>query len=676
LILLISINLPDRYNQTWKSGLVCFFLVMLRKSLVIASILLLSTASAGWSIDQSSGSQLDKAPQTRQYVPQALWEKLSRASAERDHAKVERLARQILRRYPNDRSVIIELGYALVEQRKFGQADNLYRQQIAKNSLDLEMYLALCHSLEAQDRPDEALALYRQALSINEANGKEDLHQIHEDIVRLLFEVKRYDEGIAYGRQRLVDSNNENEISNIGSNLVVVLQQQGRIDESITLLREIIAKKTFGDNFFSESLGQLLIQKGKDVEAIEVYQAALATSQVDRNPFDQGRLYLSLGRLLKKQQRLPEALAIFRKLIADPILQKSIPKGFQVIVQKTSGNRDDFAIDPAIDFMFPFFSAQVEVNEILHQQQGWKAVQQEMRSMEKANSEMAAYAWQRLGNKLFEAEKYSDTVLAYQRSLQLDRHPVGISFHRNQFLAYTFLDQPQKAQVAYQQTLKLTPKAQRPALIKTWAFILDKSGRKAEAIPLYRQLLKSPDKEELLISLQLANALAQNGQTTEANEVYLKLQTSLNKLLQVASPDPNTYTMQGNLFGKRQQYPAAIASYRQAIKSIEKQTKKDLKLLSFNQLKLADNLRITGQQTEAIDLYHQAIQGCNCTEIKAYQPSTLHSMAYHGLGLSLEQQGKLTEAKTAFQKALELDPSYQEAQESLQRITANPKAVI
>jgi tetratricopeptide (TPR) repeat protein len=139
-------------------------------------------------------------------------------------------------------------------------------------------------------------------------------------------------------------------------------------------------------------------------------------------------------------------------------------------------------------------------------------------------------------------------------------------------LAWTFANQPQQAKVAYQQALKLIPIEKRQDTIKNWAFALDKAGKKTEAIELYQQLLKSPGKEYLFLSLQLANALEQSGQSATAE--YQQVKVALDKLQRTAPQDPNTHVMQGNLFAQLQQRPQAIDSYRKAIGLLEKQTKK------------------------------------------------------------------------------------------------------
>jgi tetratricopeptide (TPR) repeat protein len=644
---------------------------MLWKSLTIACFLILNTTSAAWSIERSPLKRSNNVAPTVSAVDR-LTEKLQQALEAELYPEVERLARQILRQDPNNRTAITYLGVSLKAQSKFSQAESLYRQQIAKNKLDFPTYRELGQVLVEQGKSAAALAVYRQALALNPANSYLDLYEMNQAVVELLIQLDRQDEAIAFGKQRLAVSSNKIEILSLGYRLSELIKKQGKVDESIALLRQLIAKQP-GEVTLYTQLGQLLIEQGKETEAIDLYQQAISLPSSGLSGFERNNsLYLLLGGLLEKQRRQPEALVVYRKLIANSRFEASQMLSHpdllkQLLSQPTSTPEDDS--NGGISDYFPILGAQSRINELLYQQQGWSAVQTEMQPIGQTTPEIAAYIFQHFGNKRIAAKQYSDANLAYQQAIKLDKSSNNARLQGNLFLAWTFADRPEPAQAAYKQALALTPAAQRPELIKNWAFALDKAGRKPAAIVLYRQFLKSPGKDYLLISLQLANALEQSGQTAEANTTYQQLQAALTKLQRTAPQDPKYVAMQGNLFSQRQQRPGAIASYRKAIALLIKQgDKKDGKLLSFSQLKLAENLRLTGNHPDAIDFYRQAIKGCDCTAIKLYQPSTLHGMAYHGLGLSLEFQGRLPDAKAAFQKALELDPSYEEAQASLKRI--------
>jgi tetratricopeptide (TPR) repeat protein len=216
--------------------------------------------------------------------------------------------------------------------------------------------------------------------------------------------------------------------------------------------------------------------------------------------------------------------------------------------------------------------------------------------------------------------------------------------------------------------LSLTPPSQRPQFLKKWAFALDRGRRWPEAIALYRQILKSPDSDRLTILLQLAKATEQRG--TSAAEIYQQSAKLLQGLRRSAPQDPQTHHLQGDFHYQRQDYGLAIDSYNEAIRLFRqsRQSPRD-ELLPNSQLKLADSLRLMNRPAAAIELYQQVIKYQDDDIIKAPQPSTLRAMAYHGLGLCLESQGKIMEAKAAFGRSLDLDANYLEAQNSQMRLT-------
>jgi tetratricopeptide (TPR) repeat protein len=650
---------------------------MLRKSLAIASLLILNTTSAAWSLDRSPKKRSNTPTPTVSSL-QRLEQKLNQAAEAELYPEVERLARQILRQDPNNHTAISYLGYALKAQSKFSQAEALYRQQIAKNKLDFSLYRELGEVLVAQNKPEVALSLYRQVLAMNSANSYLDLSEINQSLFELLIRLNRNDEAIAFARERLAVSKNQIEILSLGSRLSGLLKQQGKVNESIAVLRQIIAKvQVPGVEILYTQIGQLLTEQGRETEAIEIYQQAIALPKTIQGGFDPfNSIYLALGELLEKQQRLPEALEVYRKLIANSRADSSQfisrPEVLKQLMAQTETMEDESGISSPINY-FPILGGQIRINEILYQQKGWSAVQQEMQPIVQTTPEIAAYVLRSFGDRRSATKQYGDAILAYQQVLQLDKNANNSRIQGNLFLALTLTDRPLEAKAAYQKALAMIPAAKRQESIKNWALALDKAGRNTESMALYRQFLKSPGKDYLFISLQLAKTLEQGGQTIEANQTYQQIQVALNKLQRTAPKDPNTFTMQGNLFNQRQQRQEAIDSYRQAIDLLVAQgDKKDAKLLSFSQLKLADNLRLTGKYPMSIDFYRQAIKGCDCAAIKLYQPSTLHGMAYHGMGLSLELQAQFLDAKAAFQKALELDPSYEEAQNSLKRIDSTP----
>jgi tetratricopeptide (TPR) repeat protein len=639
---------------------------MLRKSLAIASLIILNTASVSWSLELA-GSRRPPSRTEQKASLAALFGKLSTAIENERYPEAERIARQILRQDPSNRAAFMFLNTALTEQQKFAEAESLAYQRIAAYPLDFQAYEQLGSRLAQQGKLEAALTIYRQAVASNPANSYIDLMIIHHNIVATLVEMNRQDEAIAFARQRLATSSSRGEIIGMGYQLSSIFQKQNRNDEAITVLREVIAREP-GDLRVYSKLGELLLDQGKESEAIEIYQQAVALPQDMFMPDPQSNeIYSALGTLLEKQKRQAEALALYRKIIANsrmPSLNFSQPEeireGLLSLQGRSISHGNSLTFGP-----FPILGAQIAVNELLYEQQGWTAVLQEMRPIGQTTPEIAAFIFQKFGDRRMAAKQYNEAITAYQQALTVDKEAINVYTSSNLFLAWTFTNQPLQAQVAYQQTLKLTSANKRQETIERWAYILDKGGRKAEAIALYRQLLKTPGKKSLFLSLQLAKALQQSGQTTEANQIYQQIQANLDRLKRTAPQDPNTHIMQGNLYSQLEQRQLAIDSYRRAIELLAKQPEKDPKQLSFSQLKLADNLRLMSQHPEAIAAYRQALEGCECTELKAYSPSTLHGMAYYGMGLSLQQQGNLADARAAWKKAVDVDPDYEEARRAI-----------
>jgi tetratricopeptide (TPR) repeat protein len=643
---------------------------MLWKSLLLASFMVVNLAPASWSfVPQRPEIQLAQNPRPsgrnrphqlrRKALP--LIEQLETADSAEQYSEVERIARQLLQKDPQNQYVLEVLANALSQQKKFAPAEAIYRQQISRNPLKLEAYEGLGKILKEQGKWEEALAAYRQAFVAYPANSYIDLSGIRLAFLYTLIESKRTDEALAFARQRVAVSTNSQELRMIGAHIALMFHQQGKVDEAIAFLRMTLTNPANTDNY--GYLGSLLASQGKDNEAIEVYQQEIAIGKPQMNGES---AYLSLGALLEKQQRWPEALAIYRKLVAHYRQEVNLEDLGNQIVQElirqeqesnSLAERDSNIVDNT-----PLLKAQTAINEVLYKQQGWVAVQKEMQPIIQTTPDLAAYVFLAFGQHRVTHKHYGDALLAYQQAQELNKQLLGVPAYRDLFLAWTFTNQPQLAQGAAQKALSLIPIAQRQDLIKTWALLLDKGDRWSEAIDLYRQFLKSPSPESLLISLQLAKALERSSQQAEAEAVYRQISTQLQKLQQAAPQDPQHYTMQGNFHSQRQEYGLAVNSYQKAIGLLEQAANpKDDQLLSFSRLKLAENLRLTGQQPTAIALSQKVVKGCDCQAIKAYQPSTLHAMAYHGMALSFFQQGQIPEATAAIQKALALDPDYREA---------------
>ena len=75
----------------------------------------------------------------------------------------------------------------------------------------------------------------------------------------------------------------------------------------------------------------------------------------------------------------------------------------------------------------------------------------------------------------------------------------------------------------------------------------------------------------------------------------------------------------------------------------------------------ADLLRKVGQVDDAIVAYQEALNLPNVEGV----PADAHTLAHNGLGLALQQQGKLKDAIDEFEQALRLTPNYEPAKRNL-----------
>jgi tetratricopeptide (TPR) repeat protein len=353
-------------------------------------------------------------------------------------AAAESLYRQNLRKNPSSHRDLTSLVQILQEQKKFNEAESLYRQQIAKNPVDFQAYRELGGILAEQGKPDAALVVYRQAIAANPANSYIDLSDIQQDIVMILARLDRKDEVIAFTRQRLMVSDSKFEIANVGSQLSAILRQQGKIDEAIVVLREVIAKEP-GDTSAYIQLGQLLTEQGKASEAIEVYQQAISIPQEEVFGHDQTNyIYPALGLLLEKQQRLPEALTVYRKIIARSRLQTTqlLTRLGQFREFITKLRQDENSHHSALYLSsFPIIGAQISINELLYKQQSWLAVQQEMQPINQITPEIAPYILQQFGDKRIAAKQYDEAIVAYQQAAKLDQ---TVEFSRKSIFGLDF----------------------------------------------------------------------------------------------------------------------------------------------------------------------------------------------------------------------------------------------
>src|SRR5882672_727116 len=113
--------------------------------------------------------------------------------------EAEHCYRQILAVYPRHYpDVHMNLGLALLEQGKLGEAATSYQQALDLRPNEVEGLLNLGNILGDLGKPDEAIACYRKALAI-----RPDFPEAHNGLGATLYGLGRLDEAIMSYRRAL-----------------------------------------------------------------------------------------------------------------------------------------------------------------------------------------------------------------------------------------------------------------------------------------------------------------------------------------------------------------------------------------------------------------------------------------------------------------------------------------
>lgn len=184
---------------------------------------------------------------------------------------------------------------------------------------DPTYYINLGKELRSSHKPDAAIGAYRKAIQID-FNSAEAYHELGD----LLSEQRRPEEAIAaYRRAIQVNSRDADAFSGLGN----ALSDQKRPEEAIAAYRRAIQVNPKNAAAYA-GLGNVLMEQRKVSDAIETYQKALTlaedlgsnsdnTSDKDlTNSVSPHTLALvGLGRALQAQQRLNDAIALYRRAI-------------------------------------------------------------------------------------------------------------------------------------------------------------------------------------------------------------------------------------------------------------------------------------------------------------------------------------------------------------------------
>ncbi|AVQ74193.1 hypothetical protein B5D77_02265 [Microcystis sp. MC19] len=247
-----------------------------------------------------------------------------------------------------------------------------------------------------------------------------------------------------------------------------------------------------------------------------------------------------------------------------------------------------------------------------------------------------------LGNVLYNQKKLTEAEEMYRRALALDDKYV----YAYNGLGNVLSDQKKltEAEEMYRRALALDDK-------NVYAYynlgkVLRDQKKLTEAEEMYRRALALDDKNVYAYN-NLGNVLRDQKKLTEAEEMYRRA---------LALDDKNVYAYNnlGNVLRDQKKLTEAEEMYRRALALDDKF------VYAYNNL--GNVLRDQKKLTEAEEMYRRALDLPDTTGT----PTTPHTAAHNGLGMLLQEQGKLEAAIAEFEKATKIDPKFEFASNNLQ----------
>jgi protein O-mannosyl-transferase len=191
---------------------------------------------------------------------------------------------------------------------------------------------------------------------------------------------------------------------------------------------------------------------------------------------------------------------------------------------------------------------------------------------------------------------------------------------------------------------------QQPHSARAWVNYgesLTRVNQISEAIDCYRKAgTLAPESHDAFYNL--GNAFHKIGAMDDAEKAYVVA-------LQLSPKDLNSLIMLGNVYMSREQTDKAEAQFRAAIAAADRST--DPFTLAKAHYNLGNTLARLGRLPEALSHYQQAVQ-----------TAPQYDKAIFGLGWCYEQFGQRDEALKAYQECLRNNPQNTEANRSLQQL--------
>ena len=243
------------------------------------------------------------------------------------------------------------------------------------------------------------------------------------------------------------------------------------------------------------------------------------------------------------------------------------------------------------------------------------------------------FAWKVLGAVLKQMGKLSESLVASQKSVQLN--PQDAEVHNNLGVLLKEQERLDEAEASYRQAIALKPDYAEAHY--NLGNILNKLGRLEDAEVSYRKAITlKPDHAEVHYNLGVILQKLER----------LDLETNLRKGIKLKPDQAKAQSNLGNIIQQQSRLEEAEASFRQVIA-----LKPDYAEAHNN---LGIILKELGKLKEAEASLRQAI---------ALKPD--FAEAYCNLGVLLRKFGRLKEAEAKYRKAIILKPNFIEAMENL-----------
>jgi tetratricopeptide (TPR) repeat protein len=359
----------------------------------------------------------------------------------------------------------------------------------------------------------------------------------------------------------------------------------------------------------AQTLEQLW-QQGETAQAQKKYpEAERIWRQIIQLDPNSAVAFSNLCAALFRQNKLDEALIFCQKALAlDPKLPETYKNIGNVLYFQKKLTEAEEMYRRALALDDKYVDAYNNLGNVLRDQKKLKEAE-EMYRRAIALDDKYVYAYYGLGNVLWDQKKLTEAEEMYRRALALDDKYVDAYYG----LGIVLWDQK-----------KLT-----------------------EAEEMYRRALALDDKY-VYAYYNLGNVLWEQKKLTEAEEMYRRALALDDKYV-------NAYNGLGNVLSDQKKLTEAEEMYRRALEVDDKYVHayNNLGNVLYDQKKLK----------EAEEMYRRAL---DLPDDTTGTPTTAHTAAHNGLGLLLQEQGKLEAAIAEFEKATKIDPKFEFASNNLQ----------